>query len=917
MKTSMERERFSLLLLEPGEVYFEDFSVNLLKPVIADETRRVGRLKLCSKSLVYDPRDVSQPIVKMPFKECRNISIPPVSLQMRETNILTISCDQHIEMLENNTIAPYRFRDEPMQFIFEFNYVRVDDCLTKISQLYRASSLQPCEQNSMIATIVYSRHNRLKFDLLWLEDVCEEVIIDFQVDEIAPLVVNPGRLLLSSKAIYFQPYNNIHPYLVKRIRLSDITSFLKRRFLLRQVGLDIQWKTHEKTDQLYVSFRRDSDREAFYEATRKQEEFTYTDPEPESMILKWQNGLISNYDYLLYLNRRADRTFQDLTQYPVFPWVISDYKSDHLDLTNPKTFRDLKKPIGALNPERLERLIERYEEMAKPKFLYGSHYSTPGFVLFYLVRKYPKLMLCLCYGKFDHPDRMFNKVEEVFNNCLNNMSDFKELIPEFYDTEAKGDFLVNASKINFGCRADGTTVNDVILPPWAKNSPEVFVKTMREALESEYVSQNLHHWIDLIFGYKQQGQEAVDARNLFYFLCYEGAVDLDEVTDMAHRHALEVQISEFGQIPNQLFTRPHVPRVVTNPQASALSPSVPKSPENEEMPLLMDLTLKVKYQAHKDVITSVVVDGTNIISTGKDGVLKCYDFAKQKQLRSVRVTSMPISSCIKLPGANVVVLGSWDNTIMSYDLDYGRTINKIAAHDDAVSCLVYIDSLGLVVSGSWDCSVKIWKGFSSDSSSSFRMSESMKAYLSLEDKVGCLDARCNDGKINVVIGNDLGEIILWTLDVSIVNKCPDPSENTDHSAILSTTSPICGISFNGDGTKVAFCDEMGIFRVIYISDHRTGTVIFQRELCSSTFTCLNWSLNETQVLVGDDQGQIHVWDVWCGKMFSELEAYSGPIWYITRTQDKKKIITAGCDSKCETCIKVWSANYDEDDNLLL
>lgn len=82
--------RFSLLLLEPGEVYFEDFSVNLLKPVIADETRRVGRLKLCSKSLVYDPRDVSQPIVKMPFKECRDISIPPVSLQMRETNVLTI-----------------------------------------------------------------------------------------------------------------------------------------------------------------------------------------------------------------------------------------------------------------------------------------------------------------------------------------------------------------------------------------------------------------------------------------------------------------------------------------------------------------------------------------------------------------------------------------------------------------------------------------------------------------------------------------------------------------------------------------------------------------------------------------------------------------------------------------------------------
>lgn len=52
----------------------------------------------------------------------------------------------------------------------------------------------------------------------------------------------------------------------------------------------------------------------------------------------------------------ADRTFNDLTQYPVFPWVISDYTSSELDLSDSATFRDLSKPVGALNPVRLERL---------------------------------------------------------------------------------------------------------------------------------------------------------------------------------------------------------------------------------------------------------------------------------------------------------------------------------------------------------------------------------------------------------------------------------------------------------------------------------------------------------------------------------------------------------------------------------
>lgn len=47
------------------------------------------------------------------------------------------------------------------------------------------------------------------------------------------------------------------------------------------------------------------------------------------------------------------------------------------------------------------------------------------------------------------------------------MSDFKELVPEFYDDKSSGDFLENHLGINFGYRSDGTRVGDVALPPWA------------------------------------------------------------------------------------------------------------------------------------------------------------------------------------------------------------------------------------------------------------------------------------------------------------------------------------------------------------------------------------------------------------------------------------------------------------------
>ena len=53
---------------------------------------------------------------------------------------------------------------------------------------------------------------------------------------------------------------------------------------------------------------------------------------------------------------------------------------------------------------------------------------------------------------------------------------------------------------------DSRVVDDVELPPWA-STPNEFVRINRQALESEFVSCQIHQWIDLIFGYKQKGQK--------------------------------------------------------------------------------------------------------------------------------------------------------------------------------------------------------------------------------------------------------------------------------------------------------------------------------------------------------------------------------------------------------------------------
>ena len=130
---------------------------------------------------------------------------------------------------------------------------------------------------------------------------------------------------------------------------------------------------------------------------------------------KWVRRELSNFEYLLQLNWHAGRTYNDLTQYPIFPWVLKDFESETIDLDDEAVYRDLRRPIGTLGDvSRTEEVVERYAsmvEMEMEPFHYGSHYSSAGVVLYYLIRLEPftSFGILLQGGKFDHADRMFDR----------------------------------------------------------------------------------------------------------------------------------------------------------------------------------------------------------------------------------------------------------------------------------------------------------------------------------------------------------------------------------------------------------------------------------------------------------------------------------------------------------------------------
>ncbi|XP_066208131.1 neurobeachin-like protein 2 isoform X1 [Saccopteryx leptura] len=509
---------------------------------------------------------------------------------------------------------------------------------------------------------------------------------------------------------------------------------------------------------------------------------------------KWVQREISNFEYLMQLNTIAGRTYNDLSQYPVFPWVLQDYVSPTLDLSNPAVFRDLSKPIGVVNPKHAQLVREKYESFEDPagtidKFHYGTHYSNAAGVMHYLIRMEPftSLHVQLQSGRFDCSDRQFHSVAAAWQARLESLADVKELIPEFFYFP---DFLENQNGFDLGClQLSNEKVGDVVLPPWA-SSPEDFIQQHRQALESEYVSAHLHEWIDLIFGYKQRGPAAEEALNVFYYCTYEGAVDLDHVADERERKALEGIISNFGQTPCQLLKEPHPARLSAEEAAQRLARLDTNSPSifqhldqlkaffaeviSDGVPLVLAL---VPYRQPHSFMTPdllVTVSANGLLGTHSwlpydRNISNYFSFIKdstkmQRLLNGPWVPDSGVSGqalAVAPDGKLLFSGGHWDSSLRVTALPRGKLLNQLNRHLDIVTCLA-LDTCGIyLISGSRDTTCMVWRLLQQDGLSIGLASKPMQVLYGHEAAVSCVAISTELDM--AVSGSEDGTVIIHTV----------------------------------------------------------------------------------------------------------------------------------------------------------
>ncbi len=219
------RSRFNLLLLEYGEYFLEDLSVyffplptNDLTKVfeISDTMKMQGRLKLSTRSLIFEPTDVRFPLVKFPYKSMTS-SLETFNLKQSEIRQLSVTvsgfftfmCNNYFEIKANDKIGPYKLIDyssassspdgtKGNRVLFALVHSDLMQFLVKVEQFRHIFSILEkkgsSEANQLLKPFIDTALIT-SFDTSHLVDFHEKLLLmsPIAVKKIKPLIINPGE----------------------------------------------------------------------------------------------------------------------------------------------------------------------------------------------------------------------------------------------------------------------------------------------------------------------------------------------------------------------------------------------------------------------------------------------------------------------------------------------------------------------------------------------------------------------------------------------------------------------------------------------------------------------------------------------------------------------------------------------------
>jgi len=235
---------------------------------------------------------------------------------------------------------------------------------------------------------------------------------------------------------------------------------------------------------------------------------------------QWVNNKITNFQLLLYINMCSSRSFNDIVSYPIFPFLsIFDGKE--------WIRRDFSLPLAVQISESrniIEKKIIDSSFVFEENFIYNMSPVPPPYIYGCLHKLSPYSNPSISFEFY------FKSMEQLSHHTLKEFRN-RELIPEF--------FSVPEAFFHFTESAESETVHRIV----------TMVYENRKMLESDYVSEGISKWIDLIWGVNRVGQEASRHFNLYapYLYPENNSVERELSLNM---------FSSLGVLPPQVFKKP-------------------------------------------------------------------------------------------------------------------------------------------------------------------------------------------------------------------------------------------------------------------------------------------------------------------------------------------------------------------------
>ena len=271
---------------------------------------------------------------------------------------------------------------------------------------------------------------------------------------------------------------------------------------------------------------------------------------------QWLNNQITTFAYLLFINKYSCRSYNDVNQYPVFPWLVLYGEKE----------RDLRYTITAQDEETRMMLREKYPFSSETfPYHYTTHYSNASFLIYYLIRINPFTdnQINLQVNKFDVPERQFNSLDEI-QKILYTTKQPREVIPEFFIST---EFFYNYNCNYFGVKYNTNLLINDLINKSNFATPLEFVLNNEVLLESPKFKSQMNYFFDNIYGACQLG--GCEQCNTYDKYSYQKMVNLNKKIKKFKDQNLPYQkikekitrksdkIISFGQTPYKLFDDIH------------------------------------------------------------------------------------------------------------------------------------------------------------------------------------------------------------------------------------------------------------------------------------------------------------------------------------------------------------------------